>query len=75
MCEQALQLCGSRINKAKLSRPFLARSFPSSLTEGSVRPERFGASPMRGPHARSGTGAPVDDGGKQTQAAHKGSMQ
>jgi hypothetical protein len=54
--ENPLLLRGSRIDKAKLSRPSLARSFPPSLIEGSVRPEQFGALPRgRGPHTRSGS--------------------
>jgi hypothetical protein len=43
-----LRLRGSRIDKAKFSRPFLARSFPFSLIEDSVRPERLGALPREG---------------------------
>jgi hypothetical protein len=40
-------------------RGSLARSFPPSLIEGSVRPEQFEALPRgRGPHARSGLGTP-----------------
>jgi hypothetical protein len=45
------------------SRPFLARSFPPLLIEGSVRPEQFGALPRgRGPHARSGSGHSTREG-------------
>jgi hypothetical protein len=58
-----------RQNSAAISRPKL--SFLANRGLHSARAVR--GSPTRRPHARSSTGAPVDDGGKQTQAAHKGS--
>jgi hypothetical protein len=53
-------------------RTFRPERFGALPREGrTLRPERFGALPRGG--RTLGAGAPVDDGGKQTQAAHKGS--
>jgi hypothetical protein len=54
-------------------RPFLARSFPSSLIEGSILPERFGALPREGRTLGAVRVPLYMTEEKQTQAAHKGS--
>jgi hypothetical protein len=46
-----LRLRWSRIDKTKFDRPFLARSFPSSLIKGSILPERLGLSHERASHS------------------------
>jgi hypothetical protein len=51
-------------SEAQFSRPFLARSCPPSLIEGSAQARAVRGPPMRGPHTRgSSMGAPGVDGG------------